>query len=92
MVGRIMLKQVTVEQVVVEPALADFDYNTEAELFPSRKKKSSRRPVGYRRFEHAADAIRFAIEELAPEFFSGPVSKSMKRDMTAEEFAACTRA
>ena len=71
MVGRIKLKQVTVEQVVVEPALADFDYNAEAELFPSRKKKSSRRPVGYRRFEHGADAIRFAIEELAPEFLLG---------------------
>jgi hypothetical protein len=71
MVGRIMLKQITVKQVVVEPALADFDYNAEAELFPGRNKKSSRRPTGYRRFEHAADAIRFAIEELAPEFLLG---------------------
>ena len=66
-----MLKPVTAEQVVVEQALTVFDYNAEAELFPSRNKKSGRRPPGYRRFGHAADAIRFAIEELAPEFLLG---------------------
>jgi hypothetical protein len=49
--------------------MAGFDYNTEAELFPSRKFK--RRPVGYRRFARAADAIRFAIEELPPELLLG---------------------
>jgi hypothetical protein len=71
MIGKIMLKQVTVAEVVVEEAVARFDYNAEAELFPSRNKRSGRRPVGYRRFGHAADAIRFAIEELAPEFLLG---------------------
>jgi hypothetical protein len=71
MVGKIMLKRVTVGQAVVDQAVADFDYNAEAELFPSRNKKSSRRPPGYRRFGHAADAVRFAIEELAPEFLLG---------------------
>jgi hypothetical protein len=67
----IMPKQVTVGQVVVGRALAGFNYNAEAELFPSRDKKFSRRPPGYRRFEHAADAVRFAIEQLAPEFLLG---------------------
>jgi len=66
-----MLKQVTVEQVVAEQISANFNYNAEAELFPSRNKRSGRRPIGYRRFGHAADAIRFAIEELAPEFLLG---------------------
>lgn len=42
--------------------MAAFDYNAEAELFPSRALRA--RPVGYRRFARAADAIRFAIEEL----------------------------
>jgi hypothetical protein len=71
MVGKIMLKQVMVGQVVVEQAVAAFDYNAEAELFPSRNKRSNRQPIGYRRFGHAADAIRFAVEELAPDCLLG---------------------
>jgi hypothetical protein len=66
-----MLKQVTIEQVVAEQTSTNFNYDAEAELFPSRNKRSGRRPIGYRRFGHAADAIRFAIEELAPEFLLG---------------------
>jgi Arc/MetJ-type ribon-helix-helix transcriptional regulator len=40
-----------------------FDYDAPAELFPSRNRKIASR-VKYRRFDHAADAIRFAVEEL----------------------------
>src|SRR5271154_2197817 len=70
--GKIMLKQAMAGQTAVEQtATAGFNYNAEAELFPSRNHKSRRRPTGYKRFEHAADAIRFAIEGLAPEFLSG---------------------
>ena len=32
---------------------------------------SRRQPIGYRRFAHAADAVRFAIEELPSEFLLG---------------------
>jgi hypothetical protein len=63
-------------------SMIEFDYGREAELFPPRSRISSRassRTVGvssrprasYRRFAQAADAIRFAIEELPPELLSG---------------------
>lgn len=76
MIGKMMLKQATANEVLVdeeaiEKTLAVFDYNAEAELFPCRNKKSSRRTIGYRRFGHAADAIRFAVEELPPESLVG---------------------
>jgi len=48
-----------------------FDYSAEAELFPSRSRVSRSQPVGYRRFARAADAIRFAIEDLAVESLAG---------------------
>jgi hypothetical protein len=51
--------------------MAAFDYNLEAELFPTRNRKSGRSSFGYRRFAHAADAIRFAIEELPRELLLG---------------------
>jgi hypothetical protein len=40
-----------------------------AGLFPTPNWKSRRQQ--YRRFAHAADAIRFAIKELQPEFLLG---------------------
>lgn len=40
-----------------------FDYTAPAELFPSRNRKIASK-VRYRRFDQAADAIRFAVEEL----------------------------
>ncbi len=46
-----------------ESGVYKFDYNAPAELYPGRNRKSSKK-VSYRRFETAADAIRFAVEEL----------------------------
>jgi Arc/MetJ-type ribon-helix-helix transcriptional regulator len=43
--------------------MSKFDLNAPAELFPSRNRKIANK-VKYRRFDHASDAIRFAIEEL----------------------------
>lgn len=41
-----------------------FDYGAGAELFTNKSQWSRRGPVGYKRFARAADAIRFAIEDL----------------------------
>ncbi len=43
--------------------MSKFDYTAPAELFPSRNRKIATK-VKYRRFDQAADAIRFAVEEL----------------------------
>ena len=55
--------------------MAIFDYNSGAELSPGASemgllpagRRRTRQPVGFGRFARAADAIRFAIEELPPE-------------------------
>ena len=53
-----------------QPIVA-FDYGVPAEVFPARNRKYRRQAIGYRRFARAADAIRFAIEELPPELLLG---------------------
>jgi hypothetical protein len=53
------------------PALAAFDYGSEAELFPTRARKGRRQPLSYRRFARAADAIQFAMEALPPNMLLG---------------------
>lgn len=51
--------------------MAPFDYSTEAELFSGFARAFRRQPVGYRRFASAAEAIRFAMEELSAESLAG---------------------
>jgi hypothetical protein len=51
--------------------MTEFDYSTAAELFPTRNRKFRRQTFGYRRFAQAAEAIRFAVEDLPPQLLSG---------------------
>jgi hypothetical protein len=48
-----------------------FDFSGEAELFSAKGRKLRHQMLGYKRFARAADAIRFAIEEMPPEFLVG---------------------
>jgi hypothetical protein len=41
-----------------------FDYAASAELFMPKRKHGARQALSYRRFATAAEAIRFAVEEL----------------------------
>jgi len=45
-------------------AMAEFDYNALAELFSSRGRMRQRHSFGYKRFAKAAQAIRFAMEDM----------------------------
>jgi len=45
-----------------------FDYECSAELFTTGRRLPRRQPFGYKRFSQAAEAIRFAMEELPPEY------------------------
>jgi hypothetical protein len=49
------------------------DYKVPAELFISKSKGASRRPMTYRRFSTGAEAIKFAIEELPPALLAGTI-------------------
>ena len=48
-----------------------FDFDAAAELFSLRGRKINGQSTGYKRFRRAADAIRFAIEELPPKLLLG---------------------
>jgi hypothetical protein len=56
--------------IVEVPAMA-FSFKKSAELFPAAIRKKKRAGFAYRRFDTAADAVRFAIEELPADSLNG---------------------
>ena len=53
--------------------MAAFDFGALAELYPCKGRGGARSPVTYHRFETAAEAIRFAIEDLSPVLLHGAI-------------------
>ena len=51
--------------------MAAFSYNTAAELFPAAIRKKKRAGFAYRRFDTAAAAVQFAIEQLPADSLHG---------------------
>jgi hypothetical protein len=52
-------------------AVEPFNFDALGELFSVRGRKFGNQSSGYRRFERAADAIRFVIEEMPQRFLLG---------------------
>jgi hypothetical protein len=52
-------------------AMNTFNYSTEGELFPAKSQRSRSRQPSYLRFASAAEAVRYAIEELPPNLLLG---------------------
>lgn len=46
------------------------DYRMEAALFFAKSAQTRNKSLSFRRFDQAAEAIRFAVEELSPKIFS----------------------
>ncbi len=51
--------------------MTTIDFTAAAELFPARSLKARMRGIKYKRFDDAAEAVRFAIEELPSECLLG---------------------
>ncbi len=51
--------------------MSTFDFTAAAELFPARSWKARSHGISYKRFSDAAEAVRYAIEDLPPECLLG---------------------
>ena len=63
--------------------MPSFDYNAPAELFLTKVRTGRR--IHYRRFDTAAEAIRFAIEELPAPLLAGAYMQVEDERFAGEE-------
>jgi hypothetical protein len=67
--------------------LTGFDFGAPAELFPSRNKKGRGR-ITYKRFDTAAEAIRFAVEDMPGSALLGAYLESNETRFGDQEIRA----
>jgi hypothetical protein len=65
--------------------MAEFDYSAAAELFPTVSRRRRSKPFRYVRFAHAAEAIRFAMEDLPHEALAGAFLEVDEQRYSREE-------
>jgi hypothetical protein len=66
------------------PDLSGFDFSAPAELFPSRSKQGRDR-FTYKRFDTAAEALRFAVEDISAPALLGAYLESEETRCGAQE-------
>lgn len=64
-----------------------FNYEGRADLYPGRGKHRGK-GLGYRRFDRAASAIQYAVEEMPPSQAIGTVLEVDEQRFTMNEIAA----
>ena len=65
--------------------MPEIDFFVEAELFPPRVRKRPGRRFNYQRFDSAAEAIRYAIEELPPDVLSGCIIEAAEERLNCRD-------
>lgn len=65
--------------------MKSFDYTLPAELFASRGRGATRRPMTYHRFPSAAQAICYAMETLPEQLLFGTVLETEDERLNAAE-------
>jgi hypothetical protein len=82
-----MQRAILYRQISLEVDVDSFDYDAPAELYPGRNRKSAKK-FSYRRFETAADAIRFAVEELPELLLLGACIEIDERRLSCKDIQA----
>ncbi|GGA40586.1 hypothetical protein [Pelagibacterium lentulum] len=69
------------------PEIVAFNYNATAELYPGKRSKRFR-TLRYKRFDSAAEALRYVVEDIPRENLPGTVLEIDEQRFGPEEIAA----